>query len=292
MSKNKSARGFSSVDKNKDSEKIFWSNYHKANGQPAYKIDRALLSDWLAWNGYYIISTFGVLLVVKLSNNIVRIKTPQKVFNDALAFVKKQDNDLLRSCFIEQGENMLMSKKAILGSLPKLEMERYSDSLNEVRLFYKNTVVKIGAESVKLERYKKFRQLNQYIFSDRIIERDFKVKNNKESDFAKFLRLSTNGKKHFRSVQTALGYLISSYKNPSLAKAVIITDILSQVKNEAFGRSGKGILIKALSEIIKVVEYNGKATDLNTDKFVFQNVDINSALIVLQDVTKGLEVSR
>lgn len=265
--------------------KIFWKS-HTKYGQPSFIIDRALISDYLEWKGYKRLSCFEDFQIFQLIDNIAYLKTPQIVYNDLLDFIKEQENDTLRSCFIEQGENLLLSKKAILGSLPVLEKERYQDSKETVRLFFLDTIVVIRADKIKTLSFKKFRKLDKFIFSERIIPRNFIKINKKESDFKQFLRLATNDNYHFESVCTSMGYLISSYKNPSIAKAAIITDILSQVRNEAFGRSGKGLFIKALSKVINVVEYNGKVTDLSNDKFVFQNVNITTSLIVLQDVTR------
>ncbi|CAM4182059.1 hypothetical protein [Zobellia nedashkovskayae] len=286
MSKKKKTHRSNSVSKNKGNEKIFWTYLPKPNGAPAYKIDRALLSDWLTAHNYRIIPNFGEWQVVKVNDNIVEIKLPQEVYNDALSFIAEQEINDLRSCFIEQGENMLMAKKAILGSLPQLNIPHYSDTRETVRIFYRNIIVVVTKKDIELHPYKSFRKLNQYIFKEQVIQRNFII-TKKHGEFAKLLGLATNDKEHFDSVCTSIGYLISSYKNPSLAKAVIITDILSQVKNEAYGRSGKGLMIQALSKIINVVEYNGKATDLSKDKFVFQNVELKTSLLVLQDVTKG-----
>ncbi|WP_282074495.1 hypothetical protein [Maribacter aquivivus] len=286
MSKKK-LHGSKTIGKFKGKVKKFWISHTKPNGQPTYLIDRALLSDFLESTGYRIISTYLNNQIVLLSNNIAFEKTELDVYNDILEIVKNQENDILRSCYIDQGENLLMSKKAIIGGLPKIHLDKYKDDKEIVRLFFDNKVIQIAANGIKVESYKKFQKLNNYILSNQIINRDYSLKDDNKSDFSRFLKFVTNDNLHFKSICSAIGYLVSSYKNPSIAKAIIITDILSQVKNEAYGRSGKGLIIKALSKIINVVEYNGKVTDLTNDKFVFQNVDINTSLIVLQDVTKG-----
>ena len=286
MSKNK-LHGSKSKGKNKGKEKKFWIPFNKTNGQPTYLIDRALLSDFLEYHGYRTLATYLDIQVIQLVDNIAFEKCELDVYNDLREVIKKEENDTLRSCYIEQGENLLLNKKAILGGLPRINAEKYKDSKDCVRLFYENCVVKITAEGVSPQSYNKFGKLNKYILSNQIIKRQFISANNKKGDFESFLEYVTNDKEHFKSICSAIGYLVSSYKNPSLAKAIIITDILSQVKNEAYGRSGKGLIIKALSKVINVVEYNGKVTDLTNDKFVFQNVNLNTALIVLQDVTKG-----
>lgn len=280
------SHSFQSTDYSNLRKEFFWKSCLK-RGMPSFQIDRALLSDFLEKRGYRTHLNFGNVEVVQLVNNVVFLKTPQDVFNDLLKIIKEQKNDLLRSCFIEQGESLLLLKKAILGSLPLIELDRYRDTRQSVHLFYQNGIIKITRDKKKTLSYKKFRKQKQYIFSEQIIRRNIKSKDEKGSDFKKFISLATNNEMHFNSVCSAIGYLVSSYKNPSLVKAIIITDILSQAKNDAYGRSGKGILVKALAKVISVAEYNGKVTDLTNDKFVFQNVNLNTTLIVLQDVTKG-----
>lgn len=269
------------MKKRTKSEKFWYS--HIKNNKKVFVFDRAKLSDFLEVIGYRKLTSFGIINTILLEKNVAYLKTPMDVYIDVLNHIKLQNNDTLRACFIQQGENLLITKKAILGALPEIELDKYLDTKEKVKLFYPNKIITITSDKIKTQSYKKL--TNHYILSDQLINRKYEVSDNKESDFETFLNLATENNEHFISVCTALGYLISSYKNPSITKAVIITDILSQLKNEAFGRSGKGLLVKALSHIINVVEYNGKVTDLSNDKFVFQNVTLSTALIVLQDVT-------
>lgn len=291
MDKNKtspnSERGFSEFNNKRNPKKapIFW--IVKTGGKIPYEIVPALLSDWLESYGFRTLPIYGMLHTVRVKNNIVHVMAPMEVLRFVMAFIRKQDNEKLRSCAIIQIENLLITKKGILGDLLMLDIPRYRDTRDLVMLFYRNKIVAIGKDKTWLMSYKKFRKLKAYIFFDQIIQRDFSLLSSKGCHFKKFLKLVTNDGIHFLSICTAQGYLISSYKNPSLAKATIFTDMLSQIRNDAYGRSGKGIIIKALSYVIRVVEYNGKVTDLSNDRFVFQNVLIYTALIVLQDVTKG-----
>ncbi|MFH4964763.1 hypothetical protein V8G69_07135 [Gaetbulibacter sp. M235] len=287
MKKKRRLKKVSQYKKNqKPKHSVFWKTVIK-NSKQTFVFDRALLSDYLEGKGYKKLNNFGEIQVVQLVYNIVYIKAPMDVYNDVLEYIKLQKDNVLRSCFIEQGENLLITRKAILGGLPEIELNKYEDTKSLVKLFYSNKIVAIKADKIKFQSYNKFCNSNDYIFSDRLINRSFLDSDNKQCDFERFLRLSTNGGEHFLAICTALGYLISSCKSPSLTKAVIITDIQSQLKNEAFGRSGKGLIVMALSYIINVVQYNGKVTDLTKDKFVFQNVSISTSLIVLQDVNKS-----
>jgi len=191
------------------------------------------------------------------------------------------------TCALKQCEEMLIKRKGILISLAIITLERYRDTKDKTLIFYRNKIVVITANGYSLESYKKFKNRNQFIFTEQIIQRDFDESAIMEGDFAKFCGFVTNDKRHLLNLQTTLGFLISTYKNPSVARAVIVSDMQSQIENDAYGRSGKGIFIKSLSHMLQIAEYNGKATDLKHDKFVYQNVTVVTALMVLQDVSKG-----
>ena len=103
--------------------KQFWAYEYKPNGRK-HRIDKALLSDFLEQKGYRKYSSFGEVKVVKLKNNIAYLKSSMEVYTDVLKYIKKQNDNELRSCFIEQGELLLISKKAILGGLPDLELKK------------------------------------------------------------------------------------------------------------------------------------------------------------------------
>lgn len=291
MEKNtKNPKNSTSHNKGRKKKKLkkndrFWTR--NIGAKIPYTISATKLSSYLASIGFYNKTIFGQQQVIKLDECVAEIQMPMEVYSYLLDCVKEQYIEGLEECFRKQGEELILSKKGLLGTLPKLKKEKYKDTKKCVFIFYSNTILKITRKSVETVSYNYFVSLDRYVFKEQIIEREFSLSNKKKGDFRRFLKKTTDSPKHFLSTCTAIGYLLSSYKNPSIARAAIITDVLSQIQNEAYGRSGKGILIKAISNIKNVVEYNGKVADLANDKFVFQNVEESTDLIVLQDVTKG-----
>ncbi|MDQ7917131.1 hypothetical protein RBU60_06050 [Mesonia sp. MT50] len=264
----------------------FWRRNDRGN----FVTDIAKLKKFLELNGFRIIHYSGKWLAVKFENNIAKVYSPQEVFNYVLKYIEEQKNDNLTSCFIKEGETLLMIKKAILGSLPEIEATRYKDSKNSAIVFFKNVFVVVDKDNSKSYSYSSLSKIipNQYILEGQIIKQDFKHRKDfKESQFYEFLKLSTNEKKHFKNVITSIGYMLHRHKNPGLAKVVILSDISSQATNTANGRSGKGIIIKGMEQLLNVVEQNGKNLDLARDKFVYQSIDIETVLFVLQDVQQN-----
>jgi hypothetical protein len=257
--------------------------------QDRYIIDAALLADHLEDEKFRTLNLYGNVLIVKVENNIVEVYTSQEVFNYVLDQIRNEDNNKLRSDFINQGERLLMKNKALLGSLKSLELKPYKDDISTSRHFYNNCIAKVTAEGIETISYYEFSKGEKYILKEKIINRPFKNNNTIVSDFESFLKLATNSLEHFESVCNCIGYLLCGYKNPANAKAIIISDLLSQATNEANGRSGKGLIIKAIDQLINVVEYNGKNLDLKRDKFVYQSIDFLTALFVIQDISRSFD---
>lgn len=264
------------------------------------KIVVSKLKKFLEVNGFRTLKISQVSKVVKVTYNVVEVFTPQEVFNYCLKYVEAENSDL-ESIFLEQGEKYLMTKKALLGSLKPIELKPYKNDISTSRYFYNNCVVEVTANEIKTIPYNDFQKNKQYIFKETIINRPYKIlnevnpdidnfkKSSTNSDYKEFLNLATNSDEHFNSVCSSKGYLLHDFKNPANAKAVIITDVLSQATNEPNGRSGKGLIIKSFSEFTNVVEYNGKNLDLKRDKFVYQSIDHSTKLFVIQDVGKNFD---
>lgn len=264
------------------------SNFLDLEFRDGKKVDPSLLKKFLQANGFRTLKIYNVSKVIKLTHHIVEVFTPQEVFNYCLKFIESHYSDF-EAVFIEQGEKYLITKKALLGSLKPIEFKPYKDDIVTSRHFFNNCIVEVTSNEIKRKSYEDLHRDKKYIFKNAIIDRPFEVRPKAVSDFEKFLKLSTNSVEHFESVCSSIGYLLHSFKNPANAKAIILSDVLSQATNEANGRSGKGLIIKAIAEFISVVEYNGKNLDLKRDKFVYQSIDYNTDLFVIQDVSKSFD---
>ncbi|MDO6736500.1 hypothetical protein [Wenyingzhuangia sp. 2_MG-2023] len=253
-------------------------------------INAGLLTDFLELNNFRTLSIKGYNETVKFENNIVTIYTPQQIYNFGLEYVKRQKNDILRNEYIKIVESIIVSKKATLGSLKTLELKPFKDTREVALICFKNGFTVVLNDTINFHNYSKLNKLipGYFIYESQIIKRNYnKNTDYKQAQFYEFTKLITNSEKHFLNVVTALGYLLHKYKNPSIAKAIILSDILSQASNTAQGRSGKGILIQALHQFLNIAEYNGKNVDLSKDKFVFQSITLLTNLFLLQDVQQS-----
>ncbi len=97
--------------------------------------------------------------------------------------------------------------------------------------------------------------------------------------------------KNFNSIITAIGYLLDGTPRPDGEKIVIFSD---RVKTEnigiADGRRGKSLLFNMLSMLTNVTKIGGKLLEWN--RFIFQNVSIDTKIVMLDDVDKQFDIQK
>jgi len=86
------------------------SNFIDLEFRDGKKVDPSLLKRFLQANGFRTLKIYNTTRVIKLTQNIVEVYTPQEVFNYSLRFIESHYSDF-ESVFIEQGERYLISKK-------------------------------------------------------------------------------------------------------------------------------------------------------------------------------------
>lgn len=89
---------------------------------------------------------------------------------------------------------------------------------------------------------------------------------------------------HLISKMTAIGYLLHQYHNPAVAKAVIAMDERISAVGESQGRSGKSLIGLALEQMQPTVTIPAKNIDFVNDKFIWEEVDSSTRLIILDDI--------
>src|SRR5690606_35642606 len=136
--------------------------------------------------------------------------------------------------------------------------------------YYRNGIVVIApGKEFKVIPYEEAKGL---VWEEQIKDRDFEILKDDDEEiekgvFARFVRNITNNDEHYYSVCTAIGYLLHTYKDQRKPIAVIINDenLIDEGKPE--GGTGKGLLVKAISQIVERASYNGKNSDFTNNKF-------------------------
>lgn len=224
--------------------------------------------------------------IIHLVNRVAEEVTSQEIFNFCLKFLETHNNSILIDCFYNQGEQLLIRKKVILGSLKITTILPLRDSKENCYIFYDNLFLKISSEEIKNCTYSETSDIEGFIWKQNIINRLF-LKNDETSVIELFFRKVTNNEMHFKSLQLAIGYSIHRYKDPSLTKVIIVSDENTEAENQPNGGTGKGIFLKSIGQIVNVVTQNGKNLDLSNNRFAYQNVSVNTDILFLDDVKKG-----
>lgn len=89
-------------------------------------------------------------------------------------------------------------------------------------------------------------------------------------------------KQRYLALKSVIGYLLHNYKNPALLKAVIFTE--ANLTDEPQGRTGKGLILQAISKLSHIANIDGKKIDGNSGRFEFSNVTEMTNLIAFNDV--------
>jgi len=92
-----------------------------------------------------------------------------------------------------------------------------------------------------------------------------------------------NDPKKYKSICSTIGYSIHTYKKQRLSKLIYACDSSSgELDGLAMGGSGKNLVQQCL-EYCRAVEYiDGKDFD-KRDKFKFQNVGVDTQLVIIDD---------
>ena len=179
-------------------------------------------------------------------------------------------------------ERPLYFKKEYLSFLdtPKLEISK--DTKESSIIYYKNTAVKITKDDFKLINYD---DVKGFVWKKQVIDRNIALKEESDGMFKTFLwKIASEDKERYYTLKSVIGYLLHSYKDKSLNKAIIFNDeLISDTPN---GGSGKGLFHAAISKIKKMSMIDGKSFD-NSKSFLFQTVDIDSQVLLFDDVKKG-----
>ncbi len=258
----------------------FWS----VDDNGRVKINRTRYKRFLESEGFCKYKIDSNYLFVRIENNIVEevdsIDEKEFVMNylerlpideftgtnrtDVMDALIKANNQLFTQPFLE----FLITKNI-----------EFNKDTNEKGYFYfKNGFIEITKCSVQFNDYKK---LENHIWKKQIINRKY-VFSERRSVFEELLfNICRSDQKRYEALKSSLGYLLHAYKDPSVSKAVVFID--EKLSEGASGRSGKGLVIKGISQIRNVVVEDGR--NFNPSKnFAFQRVKADTNIIGIEDI--------
>lgn len=164
--------------------------------------------------------------------------------------------------------------------LDTLENNFKRDTREESFIYFKNCFVKVTKDKYITYDYA---QLDGLIWKKKIIAKNFSI-SDEESDFKTFvIRICKDNLERFNSFMSAIGYLLSEYKDPAKAKAIIFMD--EKIDDGSNGGCGKSLLGNALSQVRKSLRLGGKA--FKFDRFSFQSDEPGTNIIEFNDLSRS-----
>jgi len=219
--------------------------------------------------------------LVRIRENIVDSATESDTITCVKDFLLKEAAFDVLEAFMKAVNSLTTIKK--FEFLPPIEFISDKDPKDAAWFYFSNTAVKITHNSINLIPYS---SLSHPIWRNRILNREFTMPLSSRGQFYKFMWLiSKNDPDRFLALQTALGYLLHRYNDPSLPKAIMLYDEKISTDGSANGGTGKGILAQAIGhcKILEVIDGQQIKSD---SRFKNQRINNTTDVILFDDVTK------
>jgi hypothetical protein len=223
-------------------------------------------------------------IYVRITNNLVEDATEQHIKDFVLDYLLNMEDQHVYNYFAEKTKYF---KDDFLSLLSPIDIEFVEDTDEYSYLYYRNCAVRVNKDGVEMIDYI---DLGRYVWSNQVIDRDFEVRENYENNYRKFLHnISGNKKARIDAMESTIGFLLSGFKNPSYCPATILNDeVISETPE---GGTGKGLYVKALSHMRKVVSIDGKMFAFDKS-FPYQLVSKDTQIICFDDVQKNFSFER
>ena len=259
--------------------------FYEAKKNGMSKINHYNLINFLEANGFGKKNFNGVSILVRVIDNIVYPVNESDLATFVKNYLIEQNEPDVLECFVKGIAGYLNSRKYQL--LKDIDDFSDRDQKDVAWIYYKNVAVKITDKEIQTVPYSK---LKQKIWNSRILDRDFNQSDFTEGQFYDFaFKLAKQDTERFIALQTALGYLMHRYKNPSLCKVIILLDENITSDGTTNGGTGKTLLCKALSYCKETVTIDGKNIKA-TSRFKNQRIKITTDIVNFDDVNKSFSL--
>ena len=256
----------------------FWFITYDKSGNEKVHIDTLKYKFFLERNGFkkHYPNDSQKPTWVYIQSNKVKITSVEIIKDFVLNYLmNKKEFEVWNYCAKYQNlfaENFLLM-------LESIELKMLTDTRTSSFIAFKNGVLEVTKDQIKLIDYI---DIDFYIWEEHILNRDFNVLDKFDNDYQKFIYNISNNEP--TAIECAVGYLISTYKNRSNNKAIILNDEVISENPE--GGTGKGVFVQGISQIRKTSIIDGKLFD-GKKSFPYQTVSLDTKILVFDDVVKN-----
>ena len=215
---------------------------------------------------------------VKIVSNQVEETSVEKIKDYVLNYLLDRNEVKAWSYFA--GYATLFSETFLL-MLDTVELLILNDTREKSFIAFKNGILEVTKDKMELVEYV---DVDGYIWKSHIIDREFKKMKNYENDYKTFINNISNNKP--KAIESAIGYLLSTYKNKMNNKAIILNDEV--ITDNPEGGTGKGLFMQGIKQIRRVSILDGKAFD-EKKSFPYQTVSQETQILVFDDVKRNFD---
>jgi len=264
------------------SKQTFWEKNEKGT----IKIIHYSFKKFLEENGFYKYCPEGGknYVFVKVTNNLID-HTSEKEIKDFILNYLQEVDDL--SIYNHFADHVRYFREEFLTLLSTIDIYFIEDTKDSAYLYYQNCAVRITKDIIEPIDYL---DLGGYVWKDHIIPRKFKVCDDYQCDFSKFIgNICGNDESRIKTLESTIGFMMHGYKNLSYCPAVILNDEV--ISDNPEGGTGKGLFMNALSQMKKLVVIDGKAFAFEKS-FPYQLVSADTQILCFDDVKKHFDFER
>lgn len=176
----------------------------------------------------------------------------------------------------------------LLTMLKPISTKMIEETMDTSYLYYENGYLKVTKDTKMFQPY---HTLNNYIWEKEINPRDYLgEKDYTDFNFKDFCwKISGENKKRYDALRKAYGYLLHTFKDPSITKAVIFTDeYLGEDLQAEAGGTGKSIAAEAVSHMRPSRELAGKSFKADSN-FAFASVRHGDRILYFDDIKHDMD---
>ena len=245
------------------------------------------------------------VLLVHIDKNIVteiqfselRTYIDRYIKSLPISITANHTKDDLREMVTKQARTFLTQEGLEL-NVDYEHVKFFKDKQDRGFVFYQNGFVEVTKDSMILKPYS---ELSGLIWKSQIHDREF----TRDDDYSKiwnsnFCRWTRNicslrlpnvdfEEPRWNALRCTIGYMLHNYIDQADVFAVILSE--SFLGDKPNGRTGKGLLVKALSKIRKRSYVAGKTVDFSRS-FTLQTYQPNSDIFAFEDVLKNFDFER
>ena len=215
-------------------------------------VSNLAMLNFIAKQGFRTYKDGDNIVTVRLDGKFVEKVDKSSIVNTIVQEIAKNESFDIQEKVVAFLKNQPITFFAML---PLVEITKHTDTPNAVFLYYKNGVLKIESNQIALIPYA---NIQGYIWKGlyRSMEREYLPAENANCQFGKFIENITSDKndnsiisnsQNMNNACAIIGYLLSRYKDPANAKAVLITDRQADIEGDfSTGGTGKGLFINAM----------------------------------------------